>query len=74
MVAGLLPRDNDLEAVWVEALVPGAACSDGFATFLGVKNFDEVSLMTLSWRGVMRETVSFLLDLALQEDHPPKSI
>lgn len=70
MVAGLLlPRNNDLEAVWAEALVPGAAFSaDAFATLLGVKIFDEVSLMALSWQGVMRATVPFLLDIALQED------
>ena len=66
MVRGLLPRDN--ERVWVEALVPGEApLSHGFASSWGVKTVDEVSLITLSWPDVMRETISFLLDVALQE-------
>ena len=68
MVRGLLPRDNDREVVWVEALVPGEApLTYGFASCLGVKTVDEVSLITLSWPDVMRETISFLLDVALQE-------
>lgn len=65
MVAGLFPRDTDLEGV---ALVAWRApLSQGFAVSLGLTTAGDVSFITLSCSGVLEEALAFLHDATLEE-------
>lgn len=70
MVVGLRPLDNDLEGAEAEPLVAGEALQ-GATAFLGLIFVDEVSFITLSWQGVLEETIAlFLLESTLHKKMP----